>query len=73
MEIDSKNSKRNLFVVEMLSTLLLGVTMAYALLSQQLNITMEQVTQNAMTWNVGFDTSTTESFEVKKKLVSEML
>ena len=59
MEIDSKNSKRNLFVVAVLSTLLLGVSMAYALLSQQLNITMQQVTQNAMTWNVGFDTSST--------------
>lgn len=58
MEIDSKNSNRNLFVVAVLSTALLGVTMAYALLSQQLNITMEQVTQNAMSWNVGFDTST---------------
>ena len=57
MEKESKNSNRNLFVVAVLSTALLGVTMAYALLSQQLNITMEQVTQNAMTWNVGFDTS----------------
>lgn len=61
MEKESKNSNRNLFVVAVLCTLLLGVTMAYAVLSQQLNITMESVTQNSLTWNVGFDTSTTVS------------
>ena len=37
---------------------LAGVSIAYAALSTTLNITVNQVTQNALTWNVAFITGT---------------
>ncbi|MBR4693334.1 MAG: hypothetical protein IKQ06_04690 [Bacilli bacterium] len=38
--------------------MLLSISIAYAALSTTLTITMNQITQNAMTWDIGFQTGT---------------
>ena len=38
--------------------LIIGITVAYAALSTELNITTNKITQSALTWNVGFTGST---------------
>ena len=53
--------QRNSIYVTLVAVLIsiIGVTVAYAALSTSLTITTGKVTQNAMTWNVAFDTTST--------------
>ena len=47
-----------IIIVTILCAALFGISIAYAALSATLTITMGKVTQNALTWNVGFETGT---------------
>ena len=51
-----KKSYKILLLVSV--TCILGISIAYAALSTSLTITTNKVTQNALTWNVGFVTGT---------------
>ena len=46
------------FILLVAAILLVGVGVAYAALSTTLNITFNKVTQNALSWNVAFQTGT---------------
>ena len=50
-----KSNKQTMIIVAFLCACLFGLAVAYAALSTALNITFGSVTQNALTWNVGFE------------------
>ncbi len=60
MEQERKEQQNNksIIIVTILCAALFGISIAYAALSATLTITMGKVTQNALTWNVGFETGT---------------
>ena len=49
-------------IIAFISTIIIGI--AYAALSATLDVTFGNVTQNVLTWNVGFDTTTSTSATV---------
>ena len=53
-----RNGKKFLSIAIAVMALLIGVTVAYAALSATINITVNKITQNAVTWNVAFATGT---------------
>ena len=60
MEQERKEQQNNktILIVTLLCAALFGLSIAYAALSATLTITMGKVTQNALSWNVGFETGT---------------
>ena len=51
--------KRLIFtIIIALTVAIASISVGYAALSTTLNITMNKITQNAMTWNIGFKTGT---------------
>ena len=60
MEQERKEQQNNktILIVTILCAALFGLSIAYAALSATLTITMGKVTQNALSWNVGFETGT---------------
>ena len=59
MESNKKMDRRTLLgVIYAMVVILTGISVAYAALSTTLNVTVNKVTQNALTWNVGFQTGT---------------
>ena len=61
MNLKSTKSLRIALIAVILGVV--GITVAYAALSTSLNVTVSKVTQNALTWNVGF-TGTSASASV---------
>ena len=53
---ESKTNKQTLILVAFLCACLFGLAVAYSALSTSLEITAGAVTQNALTWDVGFQT-----------------
>ena len=49
-------SKKTMIIVTILCACIFGLAVAYAVLSTTLTITFGKVTQNALSWNVGFET-----------------
>ena len=60
MEQERREQQNNktILIVTILCAALFGLSIAYAALSATLTITMGKVTQNALSWNVGFETGT---------------
>ncbi|MBR2678463.1 MAG: hypothetical protein IKE63_03505 [Bacilli bacterium] len=58
MEEREKSNKQTMIIVAVLCAMLFGLAVAYAALSATLNITYATLTQNALSWNVGFETGT---------------
>ena len=58
MEREEKNNNQTMAIVAVLCALLFGISIAYAVLSTTLTITMNQVTQQGLTWDVGFEPGT---------------
>ncbi|MBQ6135046.1 MAG: hypothetical protein IJI60_01875 [Bacilli bacterium] len=58
MEREENKTNRSVFIVALLCTCLLGISIAYAVLSTTLTVTLSQMSQQALTWNVGFQTGT---------------
>ena len=58
MENEQRTNKQTIAIVTLLCASLFGIAVAYAALSATLNITFGKVTQNALSWNVGFETGT---------------
>ncbi len=57
-----KNETELVTILAFVVTVIVGITVAYAALSTTLTVTSSKVTQNALTWNVGFTgTSATAS------------
>lgn len=54
MEREENKTNRSVFIVALLCTCLLGISIAYAVLSTTLTITLNQMNQQGLTWNVGF-------------------
>ncbi len=52
-----KNRKTLTVVLAIVSVLVLGIVVAYAALSTALNVSFSGISQNALTWNVGFQGS----------------
>ena len=52
-----ENRKNLTIIVAALCVAVVGLTIAYAALSANLSVTLSNVTQNAASWDVGFDTS----------------
>ena len=59
MEFERNNTKQTMIIVAVLCAMLFGLSIAYAALSATVNITFGNVTQNNLSWNVGFETGTT--------------
>ena len=57
-ERKEQQNNKSIIIVTILCAALFGISIAYAALSATLTITMGKVTQNALTWNVGFETGT---------------
>ena len=56
---NSKNKQKDLStIVVILVVVVVGMSIAYAALSSTLTIQMNQVTQNSLSWNVGFQPGT---------------
>lgn len=56
MEKEQENKKKKIIlIVTILCICLLGITVAYTVLSTALNITFGSIKQNSLTWNVGFE------------------
>lgn len=53
--MDGKEKKKSLLITSILCAILLGLSIAYAALTATLDITLGKVTQNALSWNVGFE------------------
>jgi len=53
-----RNKKTIISFFAVAIVLLLSISIAYAALSTTLTVTMNQLTQNAMTWDIGFQTGT---------------
>lgn len=53
----NSNKGRYYVIIGVLCAAVVGLSIAYATLSATLNITFGNVTQNALSWNVGFDTT----------------
>lgn len=51
---------KSLVVITILCAVLLGLSVAYAALNATLNVTMGNVAQSALTWNVGFEPGTVQ-------------
>ena len=58
-----KNQKQMLTIIGAIVLLIVGISVAYAALSSTLNISTGNVTQNTLSWNVGFQTGTVEGTE----------
>ena len=58
MDNEQKQNRQSIIIVTLLCACLFGLAVAYAALSATLEITFGTVTQNALTWNVGFETGT---------------
>lgn len=63
MEYENKTNKQTMIIVAFLCAGLFGLAVAYAALSATVNVTFGKVTQNALSWNVGFETGTTTATE----------
>lgn len=59
MEFERKTNKQTMIIVTILCAMLFGLAVAYAALSATVNVTFGKVIQNALTWNVGFESGTT--------------
>ena len=57
-EEKEKQHSKSMIIVTLLCAALFGISIAYAALSATLNITFGTITQNAITWNVGFEPGT---------------
>ena len=64
MENEEKKKQSSLIITGILCAALLGISIAYAALTAALDITMGKVTQNALSWNVGFETGTVNATKV---------
>ena len=53
-----RSNNQSMVIVAFLCAVLFGMVVAYAALSTTLNITFGTITQNALSWNVGFQTGT---------------
>lgn len=60
---NERSNKQNMIIVALLCAMLFGLAVAYAVLSVTMNVTLGKITQNAMSWNVGFETGTTTASE----------
>ena len=58
MDNEQKQKRQSIIIVTLLCACLFGLAVAYAALSATLDITFGTLTQNALTWNVGFQTGT---------------
>ena len=58
MENEERKKQSSLILTGILCAALLGISIAYSALTAALNITMGRITQNALSWNVGFETGT---------------
>lgn len=55
MKEEQQNNKKTIILVTILCACIFGLVVAYAALSASLTITFGKVTQNSLTWNVGFE------------------
>ena len=55
MEREEKKNNQTLIIVAILCAGLFGISVAYAVLSSTLTITISQLTQQGLSWNVGFE------------------
>lgn len=55
---EKQENRQSIIIVTVLCACLFGLAIAYAALSASLNITFGSVTQNSLSWNVGFETGT---------------
>ncbi|MBR4693336.1 MAG: hypothetical protein IKQ06_04680 [Bacilli bacterium] len=60
MEEENKKNRQTIIIVTILCACLFGLAIAYAALSATLQITFGNVTQNALSWNVGFEPGTVQ-------------
>jgi len=58
MEQENKKNRQTIIIVTILCACLFGLAIAYAALSATLQITFGNVTQNALSWEVGFEPGT---------------
>ena len=58
MEREENKNNRSMLIIALLCAALFGIAVAYAALSATLNITFNKISQDALVWNVGFETGT---------------
>lgn len=56
MENNTTQKGGSLLLTAFLCSIILGLSIAYAALSATLNVTVGKITQNSLSWNVGFQT-----------------